>query len=524
MTERCYSLKQHLEQLAKAGHLRRYIGDDQKQHYYEGPTVAHNTKPAVRVIEMIPTSRPNGQSHDRLRSDLKKAQHLREVFQVAEDSVISKKPRTDFPNSEQQIFFSDEDLRDVQTPHDDPLVVKLRIGDSDIKRVLIDQGSCSEIVYLDLFHGLGLKQSDLQPYDAPLVGFSRESVRSMGRITMAVHTGPISLETEFLVVNVPSPYTAIMGRKWLHKLKAVPSSLHQKLCFPTDFRIMEIKGDQVAPKQCIMAAIKQNLLGRRNRTYRFFDKQHRRVRLGSLRSAGGRSRLHSTSAERRSSLQTYATKGKTSGPNTYRSSTKRGREIIASRAIRELQYPTWLSNTVVVKKKNGKWRVCVDFTNLNQACPKDPFPLPKIDQLVDATVGQNRMSFLDAFQGYHQIALSIEDRKKTAFITPLGVYCYKVMSFGLKNASATYQQMVTKMFKDQIGRTVEIYIDDMVVKSKLSQNHLEDLTETFRTLRLHKLRLNASKCPWKAPLFQLSMVLMLQLSTKTITKHTLCYI
>jgi ribonuclease HI len=168
--------------------------------------------------------------------------------------------------------------------------------------------------------------------------------------------------------------------------------------------------------------------------------------------------------------------------------------LLQAGAIREIQYPTWLSNTVVVKKKNGKWRVCVDFTNLNQACPKDPFPLPKIDQLVDATAGHDRMSFLDAFQGYHQIALSTEDREKTAFITPLGIYCYKVMPFGLKNAGATYQRMVTKMFKDQIGKTMEIYIDDMVVKSRSSQNHLKDLTETFRILRLHKLRLNASKC------------------------------
>jgi hypothetical protein len=119
--------------------------------------------------------------------------------------------------------------------------------------------------------------------------------------------------------------------------------------------------------------------------------------------------------------------------------------------------------------------------------------LPKIDQLVDATVGHDRMSFLDAFQGYHQISLSTKDREKTAFITLLGVYCYKVMSFGLKNAGATYQRMVTKMFKDQIGKTIEIYINDMVIKSKSLQNHLENLTETFRTLRLHKLRLNASK-------------------------------
>jgi hypothetical protein len=148
-----------------------------------------------------------------------------------------------------------------------------------------------------------------------------------------------------------------------------------------------------------------------------------------------------------------------------------------------------------VKKKNGKWRVCVDFTNLNQACPKDPFPLPKIDLLVDATAGHNRMNFLDAFQGYHQISwMPRPDCEKTVFIIPLEVYCYKVMPFGLKNVEATYQRMVTKMFKDQIGKTMEIYIDDMVVKNKLSQNHLEDLAETFRILRLHKLQLNDLKC------------------------------
>ena len=154
MTKRCYTLKQHLEELAKTGHLHRYISDGQRQHYHEGPTAAHNTKPAARIIETIHTSRPNGLSYDRLRFDLKKAQHLREVFQVSKGSVMSKKPRIDFPRSEQQIFFSNEDLRDVDTPHDDPLVIKLRIGDSDVKRVLIDQGSCSEIMYPDLFHEL----------------------------------------------------------------------------------------------------------------------------------------------------------------------------------------------------------------------------------------------------------------------------------------------------------------------------------------------------------------------------------
>ena len=116
-------------------------------------------------------------------------------------------------------------------------------------------------------------------------------------------------------------------------------------------------------------------------------------------------------------------------------------------AIKEVFYPEWLANTVVVKKKSGKWRVCVDFTDLSKACPKDPFPMPQIDQLVDTTVSHPWMSFLDAFQGYHQISLVLENQEKTAFMTPIGNYHYKVMSFGLKNAGSTYQKMMTRMFE-----------------------------------------------------------------------------
>ena len=149
---------------------------------------------------------------------------------------------------------------------------------------------------------------------------------------------------------------------------------------------------------------------------------------------------------------------------------------------------------MVVKKKSEKWRVYVDFTDLNKACPKDLFPIPWIDQLLDATAGHPRMSFLDAFQGYHQISLALEDQEKTIFVTPTGNYHYKVMPFGLKNAGSTYQRMMTRMFKPQLGKNIEIYVDDMVVKSKVVSEHLEDLGGTFNVLRRHKLRLNASKC------------------------------
>ena len=106
------------------------------------------------------------------------------------------------------------------------------------------------------------------------------------------------------------------------------------------------------------------------------------------------------------------------------------------------------------------------------------------------------MSFLDAFQGYHQIPLASDDREKTAFVTPVGNYHYKVMPFGLKNAGSTYQRMMTKMFELQLGKSVEVYID-MVVKSKLVSEHLTDLVNIFEILRRHKLHLNATKCSFR---------------------------
>ena len=163
-------------------------------------------------------------------------------------------------------------------------------------------------------------------------------------------------------------------------------------------------------------------------------------------------------------------------------------------AIKEVFYPEWLANTVVVKKKSGQWRVCVDFTDLNKACPKDLFPMPWIDQLVDVTTGHPWMSFLDTFQGYHQISLAADDQEKTAFVTSIGNSHYKVMPFGLKNARSTYQRMMTKMFESQLGKSIEVYIDDMVVKSKVVSEHVKDLEDIFEILRRHKLRLNASKC------------------------------
>jgi len=132
-----------------------------------------------------------------------------------------------------------------------------------------------------------------------------------------------------------------------------------------------------------------------------------------------------------------------------------------------MYHPEWLANPVLVKKKNNNmWRMCVDYTDLNKHCPKDPFGLPRIDQVIDSTAGCTLLSFLDCYSGYHQIALKEEDHIKAAFITPYGAYCYKIMSFGLKNAGATYQRAIQLCFINQLHRNIEAYVDDVVVKTR----------------------------------------------------------
>ncbi|XP_073120324.1 uncharacterized protein [Henckelia pumila] len=162
--------------------------------------------------------------------------------------------------------------------------------------------------------------------------------------------------------------------------------------------------------------------------------------------------------------------------------------------IREVKYPTWISNIVPVKKKNGQIRVCVDFRDLNNACPKDDFPLPITELMIDATMGHEALSFMDGSSGYNQVRMAPEDEELTAFRTPKGIYCYKVMPFGLKNAGATYQRAMQNIFDDMLHKNVECYVDDVVVKSKQRNNHLEDLRRIFERVRKYQLKMNPLKC------------------------------
>jgi hypothetical protein len=168
--------------------------------------------------------------------------------------------------------------------------------------------------------------------------------------------------------------------------------------------------------------------------------------------------------------------------------------LLEANFIEPVAYPMWLANVVMVQKKSGKWRTCIDFTSLNKACPKDNFPLPRIDKIVDSAAGCEFMSLLDCFSGYHQIYMKEEDKVSTSFITPFGMYCFIRMLEGLKNAGSTFSRLTKIVLESQIGRNIFMYVDDIVVASKSKEDHMADLVETFANMRDARLHLNPEKC------------------------------
>jgi hypothetical protein len=179
-------------------------------------------------------------------------------------------------------------------------------------------------------------------------------------------------------------------------------------------------------------------------------------------------------------------------------------KLLAAGFIREVFHPEWLANLILVRKKNSnEWRMCVDYTDLNKHCPKDPFRLPQIDQVIDSTAGCDLLCFLGCYSGHHQIAIKEEDQEKTTFITPFGAYCYTSMSFRLKNAGATYQRAIQACFKRQLNKNVEAYVeayvDDVVVKTRNSETLIADLEETFASSREYHWKLNPNKCVFGVP-------------------------
>jgi hypothetical protein len=169
------------------------------------------------------------------------------------------------------------------------------------------------------------------------------------------------------------------------------------------------------------------------------------------------------------------------------------RKLLQAGFIEEVHHPEWLANPVVVPKANGKFRMCIDYTDLNKACPKDPYPLPRIDQIVDSTSGCDLLSFIDAYSYFHQIKMAKADSKHTTFVTMDGLYCYVVMPYGLLNALPTFAHAMNITLGDLIRDIVEVYVDDIIVKTREANFLLGNLAQVFDKLRVTCTKVNPEK-------------------------------
>jgi hypothetical protein len=169
-------------------------------------------------------------------------------------------------------------------------------------------------------------------------------------------------------------------------------------------------------------------------------------------------------------------------------------KLLDTRIIREVWYPVWVANVVMVPKKNGNMRMCIDLTELNKACPKDPYPLPRIDVIIDQVAGCDMLTLLDCFSGYHHVWMRREDEAKTGFTTPFGIFCFVRMPEGLHNAGSTFNRMMKLILGNQLGRNASAYVDDIIIMSEKEKDHIADLTETFDNMRWNGLKLNPEKC------------------------------
>jgi hypothetical protein len=536
-TEDCYDLKRQIEELIKQGKLQRFVERGQREGRPQG---TRQQRPPVEVLPRPPPPPPLGEIHvitggvaagGTSRSSRKA--YARQIHNVLVTQKMDKKPRLeDLP-----ITFAEEDARKVFHPHDDALVVTLEIAGYSTRRVLIDNGSSADIIYLTAFQQMRIDKDQLRPIETPLVGFAGTSVYPLGIITLQIIAGTYpkqaTKKVNFLVVDCPSAYNVIIGRPTLNRLRAVTSTYHLLVRFPTENGIGEMRGDQAMARECYLTSTstepvhqaliveeRQNIaepteeleeivlvegLHNEKKTTRIGTSMTEGVRDSIVRFLRENADIFAWSHADMPGISTKVVahqlnvnpsfhpvkqKRRVFAPERNAAIMEEVDKLLKAGFIREVYYPEWLANVVMVKKSTGKWRMCVDFTDLNKACPKDSYPLPRIDQLVDYTAGHKLLSFMDAFSGYNQIQMAEEDQEKTAFITSRELFCYKVMPFGLKNARATYQRLVNKMFHDQIGRNVEVYVDDMLVKSKKDDDHLADLKETFQALRRYNMKLN----------------------------------
>ncbi|GJS91350.1 reverse transcriptase domain-containing protein [Tanacetum coccineum] len=503
-TDECMQLKKQIKELVKAGKLSHVIKEirQDRDKQMNGKKEAPTKEKAAAIYMIHPWHRVTRQ---------------KVTLSFAQENEITFPPLS------------------ANKGIEGPLVIEAEIGGHAIHRMYVDEGSSMEVLYDHCFNRLRPEiKNQMVPATTSLTGFSGETIWPLGQLRLLVTIGDAEHFTKawmnFMIVRSPSPYNGIIGRPGIREIQAVPSTAHGMLKFPVDGGVVTIRSTILTPNECatITATSKDSTKkiegGQKNlKVAIHHDFPDQEVALGGTLSIEGRTTLCALLkrnldifawqpsdmtgvprqiAEHRLNIQDgyppVRQKKRGQAPERAKAIQAEVQKLVKAGIMREVYYHDWLSNPVMVKKHDGSWRMCVDFTNLNKACPQDCYPLPEIDWKVESLCGYPFKCFLDAYKGYHQIQMAEMDEEKTAFHTPHGVYCYTKMPFGLKNAGATYQRLVDKAFEKQVGQNLEVYVDDLVIKSHTEAELLRDIEETFRTLRKINMKLNPKKCTFGA--------------------------
>ncbi|XP_027922774.1 uncharacterized protein LOC114180671 [Vigna unguiculata] len=352
---------------------------------------------------------------------------------------------------------------------------------------------------------MNLSKDLIVPYNEQIVGFSGERVDTRGYLDLRTRIGSRrdgrEVRVRFLLVEANTSYNVLLGRPCLNAFGAIVSTLHLAMKFPSDKgTICTVHADQQIARQCYAAGLKIAPYSRPRKQQcsevAMTDLDHRTNMEDRIQPGGDTKEISigtrpyqitkigvamrpdeeelmgavilenkdffAWSSANMPGIHPDVMSHKLAIFRVARSVAQKKRKIREERRkaveeevkkleragfIKEIKYTTWLANVVMVKKASGKWRMCTDFTDLNKACLKDAYPLPNIDRLVDGASGHNFLSFLDAYSGYNQIPMYGPDRSKTAFITDQANFCNEVMSFRLKNAGATYQGLMDRVFR-----------------------------------------------------------------------------
>ncbi|KAG7564288.1 Retrotransposon gag domain [Arabidopsis suecica] len=458
--------------------------EDEDQHLPENYRLDQNRKKEVRVPEnklpeppkklqgQQPERAPNqprgrismiigglSDGEDSVRALKKRARQVCSVRAMPEDEQLSQDP----------ITFTSPEAHRIQHPHNDALVVEVVMEDFDVERLLIDTRSSVNLMFLKTLTKMGISEKKIKPKIRPLARYDGEAKMSFGENKLLHARNSI---------NLPSVYEILDSNRNIHldeECAAVLERTALDLIKAPSCQIIQVNIDESDPSRTVgigselEGEMKEGLIGflkSRSSTFAWFTKD--------MTGIAPEVTCHRLNTD--PNFKPVRQKRRRLGPDRTKAVQDEVERLLKASLIMEVQYPEWLANPVVIKKKDGKWRVCVVYTDLNKACPKDSYPLPHRDRLVEATDRNQLLSFMDAF---------IIDR---------GIYCYRVMLFGLKNAGATYQRLVKEMFSELLRVTMEVYIDNMLVKSLQAGDHIQHLNACIDIMDKYQMKLNPTKC------------------------------